>query len=228
MGRKGRGGVIEAGRGGPGCPFHCCQIHSPVKRISSDDTDKNTSAHTCSENVVRNSERRYPYMAQIIYKHIDWRGLTAKVLKVKENKSMLKEKGLIRGLQQYFRCFYTTAVNCLNIQRQGVVLAICWNLCLFCSNTTSHHSRVQQKKMYSQATKELWQGGSQHVECKCGDGTDKAQDKTFSWPLWLGFWPWFLLSDDIGPGRSLPLMPSFLICQTPSSPLKRLFQAVGF
>ena len=125
MGRKGRGGVIEAGRGGPGCPFHCCQIHSPVKRISSDDTDKNTSAHTCSENVVRNSERRYPYMAQIIYKHIDWRGLTAKVLKVKENKSMLKEKGLIRDLQQYFRCFYTTAVNCLNIQRQGVVLAIC-------------------------------------------------------------------------------------------------------
>ena len=56
MGRKGRGGVIE-GRGGAGCPFHCCQIHSPVKRMSSDDTDKNP--HTCSENVGRIGERRH-------------------------------------------------------------------------------------------------------------------------------------------------------------------------
>ena len=55
-GRKGRDQVIE-GRGG-WCPFHClCQIHSPVKRMSSDDTDKNP--HTCSENVGRIGERRY-------------------------------------------------------------------------------------------------------------------------------------------------------------------------
>ena len=40
----GRGDRVK-GRG-QGCPFHCCcQIHSPVKRRSSDDTDKNTLAH---------------------------------------------------------------------------------------------------------------------------------------------------------------------------------------
>ena len=54
MGRKGRGGVIE-GRGGAGCPFHCCRIHSPVKRMSSDDTDKATCtrAHKMLSAAVR-------------------------------------------------------------------------------------------------------------------------------------------------------------------------------
>ena len=64
MGRKGRGGVIE-GRGGAGCPFHCCQIHSPVKRMSSDDTDRQGDSHTCSQNVVSSSERKYPIICTV-------------------------------------------------------------------------------------------------------------------------------------------------------------------
>ena len=64
MGRKGRGGVIE-GRGGAGCPFHCCRIHSPVKRMSSDDTARQGDSHTCSQNVVSSSERKYPIICTV-------------------------------------------------------------------------------------------------------------------------------------------------------------------